>query len=226
MARRRGHVPASALRALRSADPVPANGPALVRYMGGTKRATQVLSGLDRGPTAAERRADPEGTKGAYDRWRAASRQAQRWAKGERGAVKDVSKELDDRQRRAAQAENRDRKRREAGAAGIRAQLVDTRIVIVSGKAGRRDSRRRSILHDPDDGRRGVLVEDHVALLAAVEAGELEEAAKLLADGFLERCGLPGLALDDGAGTSLDAPQWILWPDGEDPPADALGGER
>lgn len=186
--------------------------------MGGTAEAARVLSGMDGPPPTSLRRSDPEQYEQERKRWRAASRQAQRWATGERGTKGDTARSLDPRQRRQAQAVNRDRKRAAAWGGGIRAQLVDTRIVIVSGRAGRRDSRRRSILHDPDDAQRGVLIEDHTTVLELVEAGELEEAAELLADGFLERAGLPGLALDGGAGTTLEGPQWILWPDGEEPP--------
>lgn len=200
-----------ALRALAASDPVPANGPALVSYMGGTTEATRVLSGLDRRPTPAERRADPA-QEANYKRWRAASRQAQRWAKGEHGGTTDVGRHLDSKQRRRAQAINRERKRIGARAAGIRAQ-VTARIVIKSGAAGlRTDSRKRSILHDPS-GSIGVLVNDP-EIMDAILAGDTATAGELLHEAFLSAASMP-------EETSLEAPQWVLWVDGEDVPDDA-----
>lgn len=201
---------AAALRRLRSADPVPHSGPELVRYMGGTGAAARVISGMDRGPTAAERRADPEGTAEAYRRWRDASRQAQRWAKGERGAKRDPSSQLDAKQRRRAQAVNRDRKRTAAGAGGIRARLTG-RIIISSAGSGRRDSRVRTIGRHGPDGRPGVLVEGSPEIMAALAEGDTETAAELLQEGFLDGAGMP-------PETELEMASWTLWVDGEPEP--------
>lgn len=201
---------AKALRALTRAEPMPRNdGAELVRYMGGTREATRVLSGMDRGPTAAERRADPEGTRAAYLAWRDASRQAQRWAKGERGTKRDPVGQLSEAQKRRARNENRTRRRAAAAGAGIRAQLT-ARIVIVSTGSGRRDSRARSITNGLD-GRPGVLVEGSPEILQALADGDTELAAELLHEGFLDGAGMP----ED---TELEGASWTLWPDGEGQP--------
>jgi hypothetical protein len=199
----------AALRSLTRSAPVPEHGRELVEYMGGTKRATQILAGMDRGPTAAERRADPEGTRQAYNDWRAASRQAQRWAKGERGSKRNAAAELDAAQRRRAQAENRSRRRAAAGGAGIRAKLT-ARIIIASAGSGRRDSRHRSISNGRD-GRPGVLVEGSAEIMQALADGDTELAAELLQEGYLEGAGLPEF-------TELELTDWDLWPDGEPEP--------
>lgn len=199
-----------ALRALTRADPVPHEGPAIVRYMGGTGQATRVLSGLDGPPPPALRRTDPERYAEQSRRWRSANRQAQRWAKGQ--THKDPQQYLTPAQRRRAQAGNRERKRTAARVAGIRAQVLDTRVVIPSSGRGRTDTRTRSILHDPA-GQLGVLVNDP-DILQAVLDGDTEAAAELLHAGFVDAAGMP-------EETELHAASWVLWVDGEPTPGEA-----
>lgn len=184
-----------ALRGLTSAAPVPTSGRALVEYMGGTAQAARILSGMDGPPPPAMKRADPERYEADRKAWRAASRQAQRWAKGERGASRP---QLDPRQRRAAQAVNRSRRRAEARV-GITATLTG-RIVIVSGRSGRRDSRQRTIHR--------VEVADPSAIMDALAEGDTDLAAELLMEGFLEGAGMP-------AETEAFGASWELTPEGE-----------
>lgn len=218
--RRSGRAAGAALRALRSADPIPTAaagvpaGPGFVSYVGGTTEAARLLSGMDGPPPTSLRRSAPAEYSEQLRAWRSASRQAQRLARAQ--TTRDPWRTLDERKRKQAQALNRDRKRTATRAAGIRVQVQGVQIVVGSAGANRRDTRTRSILHDPAGGL-GVLIPGG-AILDLMAAGDAEAAAELLQEELVDACGFPPTA-DVTVATGHG---WVIWADGEPAPGDAL----
>lgn len=184
-------------RAMSSADPLPmGNGREMVRYMGGTRRATQILSGLDHSPKPSEYRSQDK-WRADWLRWRDASRQAQRWAKGERGRTKTPMTEA---QKRRAQAANRETKRVANRGKHLVAR-VTALISVESGGDPRAYSRTRSL---PKSAGEGFAIPNGSQVLDLYRRGQTTQARDALDVGMIEAAGMP----DE---TMIEKPQWELW---------------